>query len=358
MKVMFFIPRMGGGGAERVVANVANEFDKNGIGVIIYTPTSSESYYPLRSSIKIIGENFSISKKKVVRQILMVINGLRLWLSYAKIIKKEKPNAVISFLTETNFISLTHKHKTFKLIVSERNDPTKYNIIVQYAIKKMYKTADVLVCQSKKVAKYFSADNAVVIQNPIDISVLPKNYNGIRRKAICAVGRLTQQKNFTNLIEAFSIISNKFEKYSLEIYGEGPLHGELQNLIDSLQLNNRIKLMGAHKDVLEKIKDTSLFVMSSDYEGFPNALVEAMAIGLPVICTDFDSGTARELVGKENGLLVPVGDSHALAKAMTDLLKDLDLRESMSRENIKIRNKLAVETISEEWLKCIKARVK
>lgn len=264
-------------------------------------------------------------------------------------IKEEKPEVVISFLTETNLIALTHLRRNYKLIVSERNDPTKYNRIVQGIIKKLYPKADVLVCQSHKVAKFFSSNNTTVIQNPIDISVLPEIYNGSRRKVICSVGRLMPQKNFFCLIKAFSYIEKKYKDYTLEIYGEGSLRKELQDLINHLHLNKKVKLMGAHQDVLEKIKDTSLFVMSSDYEGFPNALVEAMAIGLPVICTDFDSGTAKELVKKENGLLVPVSDSRALAKAMSYLLENTELRKSMSIENIKIRDRLAINEILNKW---------
>ena len=349
MKIMFFIPRMGGGGAERVISILANEFDKLGNSVIIYTPTDSQSYYSLRPSVRIIGENFKVSKKKGIRQILLAFNGIRLWNAYERKIKEEKPEVVISFLTETNLIALTHLNKNYKLIVSERNDPTKYNKIVQVVIKKLYSKADVLVCQSHKVAKYFSSNNTTVIQNPIDISILPEIYKGNQRKVICSVGRLMHQKNFSCLIKAFSYIEKKYEDYTLEIYGEGILHNDLQNLINRLHLNNKVKLMGAHKDVLEKIKDTSLFVMSSDYEGFPNALVEAMAIGLPVICTDFDSGTAKELVRKENGLLVPVGDTHALAKAKNYMLENTEMRKSMSRENIKIRDKLSINVILNKW---------
>lgn len=349
MKIMFFIPRMGGGGAEKVISILANEFDKLGNSILIYTPTDQKSFYPLRSSVRIIGENLKVSKKRGIRQILLAFNCIRLWNSYDRKVKEEKPDVVISFLTETNLIALTHLHKNYKLIVSERNDPTKYNKIVQIIIKKLYPKADVLVCQSHKAAKYFSSNNTTVIPNPIDTSNLPKIYEGEKRKVICAVGRLMPQKNFSCLIKAFSYIENKYKDYTLEIYGEGPLRNELQDLIDSLHLNKRVKLMGAHKDVLEKIKNTSLFVMSSDYEGFPNALVEAMAIGLPVICTDFDSGTAKELVKKENGLLVPVGDSHALAKAMSYLLENSEVRNSMLIENIKIRDRLEVSKIISQW---------
>lgn len=353
-KIMFFIPRMGGGGAERVVAHLANEFDRCGDSVVIYTPTDNKSFYPLNPDVKICGENYSVSKKNGIRQMILAFNGIRLWFAYQRKIKKEKPDVIISFLTETNCIALTHKHKNCRLIVSERNDPTKYSRLLQVIIRKLYPKADVLVCQSEKVAKYFHSDNTVVIPNPIDSTIFPEYFLGKRRKTVVAVGRLSNQKNFANLINAFSLLKSEFDEYHLEIYGEGPLHQSLDNLIDELNLNDRVRLMGAHRNVLELIKDTSLFVMSSDYEGYPNALAEAMAIGLPVICTDFYSGTARELIGEKNGLLVPVNDSKALAGAIEKLLSDAGKRIAISEENLKIREKLSIKNIADMWYEIMK----
>ena len=115
MKILFFIPRMNGGGAERVVANLANEFDKRGDNITIYTPTDNKSFYKLNDSIKIIRENYSVSKKKIIRQIVLGINGIKLWFAYSKRIKTEKPDVVISFLTETNLIALSHSHHRYCL---------------------------------------------------------------------------------------------------------------------------------------------------------------------------------------------------------------------------------------------------
>lgn len=354
MKILFFIPRMNGGGAERVVANLANEFDKRGDKVIIYTPTDNKSFYKLNDTVKIVGENYSVSKRRIIRQIILGINGIRLCFSYSKRIKKEKPDVVISFLTETNLIALFHRHKSFKLIVSERNDPTQKNAFIQCIIRKLYPRADVLVCQSKKIAGYYGSSNARVIPNPIDISILPDHHLGERKKVIVGVGRLMGQKNFSTLITAYSLLPVSFREFTLEIYGDGTQRLELEALIKSLNLQKNVKLMGAHKDVLELIKDSSLFVMSSDYEGYPNALVEAMAIGLPVICTDFYSGTARELVGKNNGLIVPVGDSVAMAEAIAELLSNPEKRAIMSKENLKIRDMLSMNLIADMWYEVMK----
>lgn len=348
-KIMFFIPRMGGGGAERVVANLANEFDRRGDKVIIYMPTDGKSFYPLRPSVRIEGEDYFVSKRKGIRQLTLAVNGLRLWFAYKRKVNKEKPDAVISFLTETNLIALTHKLKNGKLIVSERSDPTQRSKFRQTLTRYLYPKADVLVCQSQKVADYFDCKNTVVIPNPIDKTILPKPYLNERRKVVSAVGRLMPEKNFANLIRAFSMLSGECSEYTLEIYGEGVLRNELEALIKKLNMSGRIQLMGARRHVVDYIKDTSVFVMSSDYEGYPNALAEAMAIGLPVISTDFYTGTAREMVGAENGLLVPTNDSKALSDAIEELLSDSDRRLKMSKENVKIREKLSVSRIADMW---------
>ena len=117
MKIVFFIPRMGGGGAEMVVANLADEFSRRNDEVIIYTPTDNNSFYHLSDSIKLFGENYHISKKKFIRQVTLLINGIRLFFSYKNRMKKWKPDVVISFLTETNIVALLHKKK-HKLIIS------------------------------------------------------------------------------------------------------------------------------------------------------------------------------------------------------------------------------------------------
>lgn len=353
MKILFLIPRMCGGGAERVVANLANEFAKRGESVVIYTPTDCRSFYKLAPLVKVIGENYSVSHKKAIRRLKLMINGTRFWLAYKNRINSESPDVIISFLTEMNLIALTHKYKNCRLIVSERNDPTAYGRMIQWVIKHLYAKADYLVCQSKTVARYFNCDNTVVIQNPIDTVHIPKFYIGERRKVIASIGRLTSQKNFTILIDAFSMLSGRFNEYTLEIYGEGPLEKQLAKQIMSLGLTGRVKLLGAKKDVLKFIADVEIFVMSSDYEGFPNALVEAMAIGLPVICTDFFSGTARELISEKNGVLVAVGDSRAIAEAMENMLSNPEKMKRMSLENLKIREKLSVSKIADVWYKIL-----
>lgn len=123
----------------------------------------------------------------------------------------------------------------------------------------------------------------------------------------------------------------------------------LQQKIDNLELEDKIELMGVKKNVMRYVADAKLFVMSSNYEGFPNALVEAMASGLPVISTDFSTGVAREIVKKENGLVVSVNDRKALNNAIKTLLSDDKKREQMRKNNLYIREKLSVKKVTDKW---------
>lgn len=348
-KIFFFIPRMGGGGAERVVANLANKFVSDGNEVTIYTPTDTNSFYELDNRINFESANLRISKRAGIRQILMVINGIKLYFKFEKKVRGMNPDDVISFLTETNLIALFHKHKNYRLIVSERNDPSRFNRCFQKFLKKAYARSDVLVCQSSIVASFFGTDNAVVIPNPINVSELPFPYEGEKNKEIVAVGRLMKQKNFHLLITVFSKIHKDFPEFVLRIFGEGVLRGELQNLINSLGISEWVFLEGSKKDVIDEYKKASLFVMSSNYEGYPNALVEAMAMGLPVICTDFASGTAKELIGKKNGLLVPCNNAKEMEIALRKMLSDTVSLSKMGLENRKVREDLDINKVIEKW---------
>ena len=163
------------------------------------------------------------------------------------------------------------------------------------------------------------------------------------------VGRLLEQKNFPLLIRAFARLPEQFSDYTLEIYGGGRLEERLQKQIDELGFSDRIRLMGVKKSVMRYIADAALYVMSSDYEGFPNALAEAMASGIPVISTDFATGVARDLIKKENGMVVPVGDEDALLAAMVNMLSREDEWEDMSRANRALLETLSEENVMAQW---------
>ena len=192
-----------------------------------------------------------------------------------------------------------------------------------------------------------------VIPNPIAASAIPERFEGKRRHTVVGVGRLSEQKNFEMLIHAFAALPARFSDYTLEIYGGGPLEEKLHNVIDEAGLSERAKLMGIKKNVMHYISDAALYVMSSDYEGFPNALAEAMATGIPVISTDFSTGVAGDIVKSENGIVIPVGDREALTEAMEKMLSDEHEWERMSIENRKLLDVLSEKNVMKMWVQVL-----
>ena len=165
-------------------------------------------------------------------------------------------------------------------------------------------------------------------------------------------GRLEKQKRFDLLIDAFHHVCDAFPEYTLEIYGEGSMEETLQTQIDSLGMQDRIFLMGRSQDIPNAIKDASMFVLSSDFEGMPNALMEAMALGLPVISTDCGGGGARALIENGvDGLIVPCGDSETLAKAMHDLLADVQRMKVMGEQAKEKGMKFSADNVVSQWEK-------
>lgn len=355
-RILMMIPSMGSGGAERVFATLANELSIRGYEINIITLTSSVCFYRLLPDVKIISAGYEINRKnKLTTFYSMSINGIRSLNFIRKQIKKCNPDIILSFLTHTNILALiTHIfNRNLPIIISERNDPRQRNIIVQLITKYSYPLADYLVCQSEKVVEFFpkkTQKNIKIIPNPINLDSIVLHSPEKRRKAIVAIGRLFPQKNFSLLINSFNDIKEEFPNYTLEIFGEGFLREKLQKQIDELNLNNRVFLMGVKKNVMEYVYDAELFVMSSNFEGFPNALVEAMASGLPVISTNFSTGVAKELIKEENGLVVPVGDQKELSNAIRKILSDKMLRKKMSSNNRKIINMLSTKKIIEKWI--------
>ncbi len=354
MKCIFVIPRMGGGGAERVVSLLANALAEKDNEVTVFTLVGGDSFYELNTKIHFESIGVSVNRKNLLTATWSKIKFFpKSFFAIYKKLRSEDYDVVVSMLTECDLLVGCCKlfGLRFRHVCSERNDPTRRNAVYLKLLKWVYRHASLFVCQGKQVYDFYDTvpqNIKKVIPNPINGSVLPERVDGHKRR-IVAVGRLNKQKNFPLLINSFSDLGGELSDYRLDIYGEGPEREFLQSRIDALGLTEKITLCGAKKDVQQLIADADLFVMSSDYEGFPNALLEAMAIGLPVISTDFPTGIARELIGEENGIVVPVNDGAALAAAMDALLKDDEARYQMGINNRQKCQRYYTEHIVSEW---------
>lgn len=342
-KVIIFVDSLMRGGAERVSVYLADYFVKHGLACQIVTQRKGEKEYALPEGV----ERTVLSGKGIPQKIL----ALRKVLLHAQ--------ADVMLVMGTPFCGITIPAamgtKT-KVIVSERNDPRhclakkSTRIVAQTLIP----LANGFVFQTEDAKKYYDKKlrgRGCVIFNPLLADNLPDRWQGERRKEIVTMGRMVLQKNHKLLLDAFGKVAQEYPDHSLTIYGDGPLRQQLQDQIDSMGLRDRVSLPGNMPDVLSRIQSAALFVMSSDFEGMPNALIEAMAIGLPCISTDCPCGGPQELITSgENGVLVPVGDAAALAAAMKDMLADSGKAEAMAQQAMTVRQKLHVDGIGKQWM--------
>lgn len=351
MKCLFVAPGMLFGGAERVMSILANEWGKNNVEtMILVTETEEISKYHLSDKVTII--SCYEEKNGAYFPQLNIIKKVR------NICKEWKPDVVISFyndLCALTALAITGLH--IPLIYSERNDPNKtnqgnagrlYRKIIEYmADKIVFQTTGAQRCYPKSVQ-----EKSTVILNPLNTYGFPIHDFLHEKHEIVSVGRLEAQKNQKLLIDAFALIAKDFPEYQLTIYGEGSLRKELEDYIKAKGLQERCSLPGSKNNIQEHIKDASLFVLSSDYEGIPNALIEAMAIGLPCVSTDCSPGGARELIEDGvNGLITPCGDAKKLSDAMRMMLSNKSYAKACGIEALKIRKKTDVKKISEKWLR-------
>lgn len=358
-KVVFILPRMGGGGAERVVSIVANGLAKRDFLVSIAVLVGEDSYYRLDDSVQFITADLPMDRSSRFTRKISMMKGFGKSISFVKtVIQDYQPDVVIPLLTSCEIVGYlaTRGMKNTIRVSSERNDPTRENYGTRKLKEFIYKSSDLLICQSQTVASYYKCvpkEKKCVIPNPIDQTLMPAPMEESKPARVVSVGRLTSQKNMTLLVKAFGLIADEFKDVTLTIYGEGPKRAEIEEVIRSANLQERIFLPGASADVFHHIKDAALFVMPSDYEGFPNALLEAMALKIPVISTDFATGVAREIVTKDFGAVVPCRDEHSMASAMEKFLRDDALRRRIrTQENTEL-NKYNVDRVIDMWDKSL-----
>lgn len=353
MRCLFVTPGMLFGGAERVMSILANEWGKSNVEtMMLVTETEAISKYHLSKNVTMISCHEEKKRAKIPH--LVIIKRVR------EICKEWQPDVVISFyndLCALTALAITGLHIT--LLYSERNDPNRTNqrwidrlyrkIVEHMADKIVFQTAGAQRCYPKSVQ-----EKSTVILNPVNTNGFPIHDFLHEKLEIVSVGRLEAQKNQKLLIDAFELIASDFPEYQLTIYGEGSLRKELEEYIKAKGLQERVFLPGNKNNIQEHIKDASLFVLSSDYEGIPNALIEAMAIGLPCVSTDCSPGGARELIEDGvNGLIVPCGDVSKLSDAMRMMLSRKACAKGYGIEALKIRKKTDVKKISEDWLSYI-----
>jgi glycosyltransferase involved in cell wall biosynthesis len=248
-----------------------------------------------------------------------------------------------------------------KHIISERNDPEHFagkksikiisRLLLRFAHGYIFQTKDARDSYGLRIA-----EKSKVIANPLfNLQDMPEYpFIGEREKMIVSVGRLNEQKNQKLLIDAFVEVHKIHPEYGLTIWGEGPERNKLEKIIRDYGLSESVFLPGTQKNLVNELYKKSVFVLCSDFEGMPNALMEAMALGLPCISTDCPCGGPRELIENGvNGLLISVGSKQQLIQAMLTVINCTIDVKSLCNKAFKIREKYSIDNICKEWMSAL-----
>ena len=360
MKIVFLLSSIGSGGAERVAVTLCNAWVAQGFdvtliatfsqgGIPFYKPTDGVRLRYLSEEVGPSG-----SGKKLLRRLLTL----------RRMILKSHADVVVSFLPNVNVAAIAATaFSGIPCVIGERSDPQMHPIgrLWSLACRLMYRFADTVVVQTDSVAQripaiYPKLKRISVIPNPLpsELFELPHrspNTASTGRNILLSAGRLSEEKRIDRIIEAFVQVADKHLGWDLHLVGEGPLRQKLQKQIDDCGLQNgRICLLGQRKDLWKLMQKSDAFIMASAYEGFPNALLEAVAIGLPSISTDCKSGP-KEI--SDNGkvvYLVPPNDHQALTVALDTLLGDAEMRSKLSYEgSASVRKRFSLQKILNQW---------
>ncbi len=351
-KIAFYCSSMSKGGAERVFANLAEYFNQKGYEIYVVTQYQYEDEYILSSGITRILSDLTEEETGKGR----IGNFVRRLLKLRQIFKDIRPDIVFSCSGKNNFMAMAAN--TFlknKVVVSVVADPVQeyYTKAMRFLAKNYFAFADGIVLQTAQAKAYFPKriqKKSIILPNSLNPKFLKTRYEGIRKKEIVAVGRLDDNKNHAMLIRAFAGLTNEFPEYTVTVYGEGEVRGKLEKLIKELKLENKVFLPGRTDAIEDKIYESSLFVMTSDAEGMPNAMLEAMSLGLPVISTDCPCGGPAEMIRHgENGYLIPVRDEKALEEQIRYCLRNPEEMECVGIKAAEIQAFMNPDIVNKKW---------
>ena len=351
-KIMFYIGSLAKAGAQRVIINLTESLLAKGHQVTIVTTGAVENEYDLPvGADRIISD---IQEEEITDN--RIINLKNRFLKLRNIWKTEKPDIIISFIGKNNFMAiLTAWGLNTPVIVSVRGEPMEeyYNGLLRFLARYLFRKAEGIILQTEDSKNFFpekTIRKAVVLPNPLNPAFMQKIYEGEKEKKIVMVGRIDSNKNQQLVIDAFTGIADKYPDYFLEIWGEGEDNTKVKAYISSLGMDHRIFMPGVTAKVKETMEKASLYILSSNTEGMPNSLMEAMALGLPCISTDCPCGGPKMLIQSGvNGVLTPVKDVEAMKSAIDRVLGNPGFAKNLGENALNIRNTLSPERVNEQW---------
>lgn len=350
MKLLFLNTNIGYGGASKMIVWVANQCAKKGYDVTFLTYRDKKVCQPLIPQVKLVQESLEGENRR--GNSIATVKWLH------KFIKANRFDIGVAFLSPSMLrMAIAAKGTKMKVVFSQRGDPYYCGTCKSIRSKTIdllntwaFNQADGYVFQTKMAQAFYSKaiqTRSIVIPNPIRPLARTEERNGNIRKSFVSVGRLDlKQKRQDLMIEAFNLISAKYPDFNLEIYGDG----EDETKVKQLAASNNIHLMGKTSNVVDAIQNAWATVLSSDFEGIPNALLESMSLGVPSISTDCSPGGAAMLIrNKENGLLTPRGDVKALADAMEYTILHHEETEEMAIVGQEVNELYSEDKIGDRW---------
>ena len=356
MHLVLVISSLRAGGAERVMATLAGAWAERGHRVELVTTHDGGQppHYQVSSAVQLRSVDPRLSG---LRKQLAIIKALR------DLVKTSRPDVIVSFLTSTNILTLAAcRGLGVPVVVSERIDPDKKRIKRRWSLLRrlMYRDASLVIAQTPTAAaryEHLAPGRIRVIPNPLELPVDSTDGSPCSSETtvhmtgptIIAVGRLRPAKGFDLALRAMAMLPPALDQWRLLILGEGPSRNDLISLRDELGLKERVSLPGLVPDPWPWLRRADIFLLPSRSEGFPNALCEAMAAGLPVIAADCPSGPADIITPDIDGLLVPSENPAAIAQALERLMTSPELRRRLAQKAPEVANRCSLDTIMTAW---------
>ncbi len=354
-KIAFHLNCLEQGGAERVVSNLANQFVKEGYEVLIATEWYGENEFQIDRRVRRVhvGLKDSDDKKNRIAQFFLRVKYLRQFMN------TEKPDLLIAFAQRANYRALMASYGTnVPVMISIRTDPVGHYDAWsdKLQIPVLFPKASGCVFQTEGQKEFFAPflqKNSRIILNPINDKYIGLPEPQHRKKEVVQSGRLVDFKNQPMLLRAFVKVHEKHPDYILKIYGGDSFDGTkeiLEEIIAENKAQDYIRLMGASDTLEQDMIDAAVYAFSSDWEGLPNALLEAMALGLPIVATDCPCGGPRTVMKDGvNGLLIPIKNQKALEDGINKLIEDPEYAGRLGREAKNIAQQANARAIFEQW---------
>ncbi|MGE4290653.1 MAG: glycosyltransferase family 4 protein [Desulfovibrio sp.] len=361
MRITLIISSLAAGGAERVLSTMANYWAQKGWNVTLLTlDDGSDAFFTLHDDVVWNPLRLFWKSRNIFDSLK---NNWKRLVRIRRAVQASSADVVISFVDMTNIrVLLALLGTGIPVIVSERSDPARHKIGKIWWLLRVvtYPMASMIAVQSRAAAKSLNRivwPKCVVVPNPVPIPTYTAALPALPTPFVISIGRQSDEKGHSQLIDSFASLVDKHPEWSLVLIGDGPLHESLKQQAASWNIEEKIIFTGRVDHVFDYLAKAAIFVLPSLYEGFPNALCEAMASGLPVIATAC-SGIPDIVTNGKDGLIIPVSDKAALTASLDNLMRDPRLRRTMGDNAKAVSKKFSVERVMKIWEAIIMSYVK